>query len=167
MGCVQGKGYGFSPDRLERMKVENGYVKESRVEKQRRREQQQQQTRDMARIRDHVVLEEEKINGISTRDQKEKIKGRDGIGNIGVKIGIIDQSQRDTSGNGRKIGGDELVDGWPKWLVDNIPKEVLVGLVPKTADSYDKLAKVIFKSDSEFKFSIFNVFNIIYTALQH
>uniref|UniRef100_A0A1U7YEN6 Probable serine/threonine-protein kinase At1g54610 n=1 Tax=Nicotiana sylvestris TaxID=4096 RepID=A0A1U7YEN6_NICSY len=38
--------------------------------------------------------------------------------------------------------GDELVDGWPKWLVDNIPKEVLVGLVPKTADSYDKLAKV-------------------------
>ncbi|XP_055822838.1 probable serine/threonine-protein kinase At1g54610 [Solanum dulcamara] len=142
MGCVQGKGYGFSPDRLERMKVENGYDKGSRVEKQRRREQQQQQqTRDMARIRDHVVLDEEERNG-STRDQKEKIKGRDGIGNIGVKIGIIDQSQRGTSGNGRKIGGDELVDGWPKWLVDNIPKEVLVGLVPKTADSYDKLAKV-------------------------
>lgn len=44
----------------------------------------------------------------------------------------------------KKIGEDELVDGWPKWLVDNIPKEVLAGLVPKTADSYDKLAKVCY-----------------------
>nr|GMD53565.1 probable serine/threonine-protein kinase At1g54610 [Ipomoea batatas] len=42
----------------------------------------------------------------------------------------------------RKIGGDELVDGWPKWLVDNIPKDVLDGLQPKSADSYDKLSKV-------------------------
>ncbi|KAK2656095.1 hypothetical protein Ddye_009147 [Dipteronia dyeriana] len=42
----------------------------------------------------------------------------------------------------KKIGDDELVDGWPKWLVDNIPREVLTGLVPKSADSYDKLAKV-------------------------
>ncbi|XP_022774089.1 probable serine/threonine-protein kinase At1g54610 [Durio zibethinus] len=42
----------------------------------------------------------------------------------------------------KKIEGDELDDGWPKWLVDNIPTEVLAGLVPKSADSYDKLAKV-------------------------
>ncbi|MCD7449597.1 Cyclin-dependent kinase 12 [Datura stramonium] len=140
MGCVQGKGYGFSTERLERMKVENGYVKRGGVGKQhvQQRRQQQQQTRDMARIREqegngrnHVVEDQEKRIG---RDQKEKIKGRDGIGN--------DQSQRGTSGNGRKIGGDELVNGWPKWLVDNIPKEVLVGLVPKTADSYEKLAKI-------------------------
>lgn len=133
MGCVLGKSYGFSPNRLEGMKVENGYVKGSGVEKQRRREQQQMGGNNME--------EEEKRNG--TRDQKEKIKGRDGIGN-GVKLmGKNDQSQRGTSGDGGKIGGDELVDiGWPKWLVDNIPKEVLVGLVPKTADSYDKVAKV-------------------------
>ncbi|CAN4114217.1 unnamed protein product [Withania somnifera] len=137
MGCVQGKGYGVSPERLERMKVENGYVKGTRVEKQPR----PQQMRDMPRIheqegneRNHVVLEEEKRIG---RDQ---IKGRDVTGN-GVRIGI-DSSQRGTSGNGRKIGRNEFVDGWPKWLIDNIPKEVLVGLVPKTADSYDKLAKV-------------------------
>ncbi|KAK6792110.1 hypothetical protein RDI58_011191 [Solanum bulbocastanum] len=120
MGCVVGKGYSFTP---ERMKNENGYVKGNGVEKQRRREQQQQKMRDMARIRDqegnHVVL-----------DQEEKRNG-----NNGVKLGIID--------NGRKIGGDDqLVDGWPKWLVDNIPKEVLLGLVPKTADSYEKLDKV-------------------------
>lgn len=60
---------------------------------------------------------------------------------VGVRIGN-ELSNRGT----RKMEGDELVDGWPKWLVDNIPKEVLVGLVPKTADSYDKLAKVSFST---------------------
>ncbi|PPR83860.1 hypothetical protein GOBAR_AA36852 [Gossypium barbadense] len=40
------------------------------------------------------------------------------------------------------VGDDQVVDGWPKWLVDNVPFEVLSGLVPKSADSYDKLAKV-------------------------
>ncbi|KAM3359838.1 putative serine/threonine-protein kinase [Capsicum galapagoense] len=141
MGCIQGKGYG--PERLERMKVDNGYVKGNRFESQRR--QQQQQTRDTARIRKQEgngrndgVVEGEKRSG---RDQMGKIKGRDGIGN-GVRIGNDSSSQRGTSGNGRKIGGDELVHGWPKWLVDNITNEVLVGLVPKTADSYEKLAKV-------------------------
>ncbi|KAJ8544093.1 hypothetical protein K7X08_028604 [Anisodus acutangulus] len=146
MGCVQGKGYGFSPERLERMKVDNGYVKGSGVEKQHMQKRQQQQTRDLDRVGEqegingrinHVVEEEKR----TSRDQKEMIRGRDGIRNgVGVRIGN-DSSHRGTSG-GRKIGGDELVDGWPKWLVDNIPKEVLVGLVPKTADSYHKLAKV-------------------------
>ncbi|KAI4345152.1 hypothetical protein L6164_012306 [Bauhinia variegata] len=42
----------------------------------------------------------------------------------------------------KKIGRDEFVDGWPKWLVDNIPTNVLAGLIPKSADSYEKLAKV-------------------------
>lgn len=37
----------------------------------------------------------------------------------------------------------EFVEGWPKWLVDNIPQNVLASLVPKTADSYEKLEKVI------------------------
>ena len=37
---------------------------------------------------------------------------------------------------------EELADGWPKWLLDNVPKKVLAGLVPKSADSYDKLDKV-------------------------
>ncbi|XVE60908.1 hypothetical protein DITRI_Ditri05aG0164400 [Diplodiscus trichospermus] len=40
------------------------------------------------------------------------------------------------------VVGDEMIDGWPKWLVDNIPKEVLAGLVPKSAESYDKLDKI-------------------------
>lgn len=39
-------------------------------------------------------------------------------------------------------GEDELVDGWPRWLVANIPSHVLAGLVPKSADSYVKIDKV-------------------------
>lgn len=37
----------------------------------------------------------------------------------------------------------EFVEGWPKWLVDNIPPNVLASLVPKSVDSYDKLGKVL------------------------
>ncbi|MCI31991.1 putative serine/threonine-protein kinase, partial [Trifolium medium] len=37
-----------------------------------------------------------------------------------------------------KVGDGE----WPKWLVDNIPKNVLATLIRKTADSYEKLGKV-------------------------
>ncbi|KAL3818827.1 hypothetical protein ACJIZ3_004732 [Penstemon smallii] len=39
-------------------------------------------------------------------------------------------------------GADELVDGWPRWLLENVHPDALAGLVPKSADSYDKLAKV-------------------------
>ncbi|WVZ78846.1 hypothetical protein U9M48_026496 [Paspalum notatum var. saurae] len=37
---------------------------------------------------------------------------------------------------------DELVDGWPTWLLDNVPREALNGIVPKSADAYDKIEKV-------------------------
>ncbi|KAL2240992.1 probable serine/threonine-protein kinase At1g54610 [Sesamum indicum] len=41
-----------------------------------------------------------------------------------------------------KIAADELVGGWPRWLVENVQVDDLAGLVPKSADSYDKLAKI-------------------------
>jgi cyclin-dependent kinase 12/13 len=37
---------------------------------------------------------------------------------------------------------DELVDGWPTWLLDNVPREALQGIVPRSADAYDKIEKV-------------------------
>ncbi|KAL6603190.1 hypothetical protein ACP70R_043551 [Stipagrostis hirtigluma subsp. patula] len=36
----------------------------------------------------------------------------------------------------------ELVDGWPTWLLDNVPREDLHGIVPKRVDAYDKIEKV-------------------------
>ncbi|XP_050365927.1 probable serine/threonine-protein kinase At1g54610 [Argentina anserina] len=61
----------------------------------------------------------------------------------GSEVAERDSGRASASG-GRRISGDEdeLVDGWPKWLTDNISKDVLKGLVPKSADSYDKLDKV-------------------------
>lgn len=43
-----------------------------------------------------------------------------------------------------KSDGDdgEPVDGWPKWLTDNIPGDALEGLTPRSADTYDKIDKV-------------------------
>ncbi|PAN22689.1 hypothetical protein PAHAL_4G037400 [Panicum hallii] len=37
---------------------------------------------------------------------------------------------------------DELVDGWPTWLLENVPREALQGIVPRSADAYDKIEKV-------------------------
>lgn len=39
-------------------------------------------------------------------------------------------------------GDNEMVDGWPRWLVDNVPTQVLSGLVPKSAESYKMIDKV-------------------------
>lgn len=61
--------------------------------------------------------------------------------------------RRSTSGDKVVSGGnvvrqissktaDDLVDGWPVWLLENVSKDALAGFVPKSADSYDKLAKV-------------------------
>ncbi|KVH99568.1 Protein kinase, ATP binding site-containing protein [Cynara cardunculus var. scolymus] len=44
-------------------------------------------------------------------------------------------------GGGRPSVSHDLVDGWPKWLTDNVPKDALDGLLPKSADAYDKLDK--------------------------
>lgn len=61
---------------------------------------------------------------------REDESGVNGGGNVSMRIGV------------KKISADEVVEGWPKWLFDNIPSDVLAGLVPKSADSYDKLSKV-------------------------
>ncbi|PNT75479.1 hypothetical protein BRADI_1g33217v3 [Brachypodium distachyon] len=35
-----------------------------------------------------------------------------------------------------------LVDGWPTWLLENVPREALRGIVPRSADAYDQVEKV-------------------------
>ncbi|XP_073149447.1 cyclin-dependent kinase A-1-like [Henckelia pumila] len=67
-----------------------------------------------------------------TLNVNNSVKGGDEAYNAGI-------SQRISVKN---IAADEFVGGWPRWLIENVPKDALAGLVPKTADSYDKLAKV-------------------------
>lgn len=55
---------------------------------------------------------------------------------------------RPESDQEKKKSGSHEEQYWPKWLVDNIPQNVLATLVPKSADSYQKLDKVNHNSGS-------------------
>lgn len=56
----------------------------------------------------------------------------------------------------------ELVDGLPKWLTDNVPRNVLSTLVVKSADSYDKLSKVYIYLMLSFTCIVSNVFQYLH-----
>ncbi|KAK1403784.1 putative serine/threonine-protein kinase [Heracleum sosnowskyi] len=123
MGCVQTNGMQYTPPRsLEKRKTEYGYVEGD----------------SGGRSNSQKVAEKGDLNG---GDQK----------NIGGTRKIVKEGEEENSneiGNVsemnvvKKIGSDELIDGWPKWLVDNLPSDVLATFVPKSADSYDKIAKI-------------------------
>ncbi|XP_022740674.1 probable serine/threonine-protein kinase At1g54610 [Durio zibethinus] len=134
MGCVQGKSTStYSSSRgLEKLKQEYRYAKRgNEVQK----------------------LPGKGSNAMLVRYERDNkdvgmVNGANGNGEKAVAREVETVMKNGANGNvskrnvPRKIGGDELVSGWPKWLVDNIPGEVLSGLVPRSADSYDKLAKV-------------------------
>lgn len=131
MGCVQAKGIQYSPHRaLDKLKLENGYAK---VDSGRRPIGQKQVEKGDFKVDNKNlggVGNGDGVGGGERKITKEGEGGNNGVGNVSQRITI------------KKIGADELVDGWPKWLVDNMPRDALAGLVPKSADSYDKLAKV-------------------------
>ncbi|KAB2025162.1 hypothetical protein ES319_D06G132900v1 [Gossypium barbadense] len=126
MGCVQGKNPMKSPPRgLEKLKMENGYKGKGAFAAHRRSTGQRYTDPD----RVHRPEPPKKLNGFGSAD--------------GVVAGKEKESSNETvERRNVLVAGDEMVDGWPKWLIDNIPKEVLAGLVPKSAESYDKLDKI-------------------------
>ncbi|KAG6717234.1 hypothetical protein I3842_04G088200 [Carya illinoinensis] len=131
MGCTLGKPPTPSPPRhIERLKSENGYVRGRRPI-----DRNQLPKDSAAAVPINCQVEDKHIVGAVNTE-------RDGGGDRVVV------REREKSGNAskrfrsKKIGGDELVGGWPKWLVDNVPGDLLSGLVSKSADSYDKLAKI-------------------------
>ncbi|KAG2711689.1 hypothetical protein I3760_04G088400 [Carya illinoinensis] len=131
MGCTLGKPPTPSPPRhIERLKSENGYVRGRRPI-----DRNQLPKDSAAAVPINCQVEDKHIVGAVNTE-------RDGGGDRVVV------REREKSGNAskrfrsKKIGGDELVGGWPKWLVDNVPGDLPSGLVSKSADSYDKLAKI-------------------------
>ncbi|KAK6125751.1 hypothetical protein DH2020_040506 [Rehmannia glutinosa] len=125
MGCVQARGTTYSPERaLEKLKFENGYVKGENAGRYNSSRQQHQ------RVAANTGGGGARGGGGERKISRESERGMNGGGNVPMRI------------LAEKIAADELVDGWPKWLVDNVPPDGLAGLVPKSADSYDKLAKV-------------------------
>lgn len=136
MGCVFGK---FSPPRkTDRPKRHNssgkrGVTKYSSKHVGVKRETQKQRVSE-EKVSGSVVSAEKVSLGVSVVEEE-----RDGDV-------VIEEEKREVEvcdAEEKKIARYECADGWPKWLVDNVPSDVLATLVPKSADSYEKLAKVI------------------------
>jgi len=71
---------------------------------------------------------------------------KDGAGHHTGKV-VGREGRRVTRRDDKKVTNkscfeDEMVDGWPRWLVDNVPAQVLAGLVPRSAESYKMIDKV-------------------------
>ncbi|KAJ7974019.1 Serine/threonine-protein kinase [Quillaja saponaria] len=139
MGCVQAKPSTNSPPRgLERLKLENGYVGNGGIAGNRRSTGQRYAKKESGRLyRD----EPRKYNiGFANGDgqsQGSNFGGKGEGGDEGKRYG--DHKDGKLSKHDRD---GELVDGWPKWLTDNVPREVLAVLIPRSAESYRMLDKV-------------------------
>lgn len=70
------------------------------------------------------------------REEQRDSSANGGGGNASVRTSSIKSDAED----------GKLVDGWPKWLTDNIPKAALEGLTPRSAETYDKIDKVSLSS---------------------
>ncbi|OIT32355.1 hypothetical protein A4A49_42769, partial [Nicotiana attenuata] len=134
MGCAQAKPSMHSPPRgLEKLKLENGYVA---------RDDQHVRPRRSTGQRSHEQREKNNARRLShDHAYRDIIHERNLATSEGKKQ--TNESSHDVARKSTKttIDEEELIDGWPKWLVDNIPREALAGLVPKSADSYDKIDK--------------------------
>ncbi|CAL5209360.1 unnamed protein product [Lathyrus oleraceus] len=137
MGCVQAKpseesDEGTSNYRgLNRFKMENGYVPSSDFVAHRRSTGQSQKHVDQIKNSDHHRVYEK-------QPRKHKVVVDYSVAGKGKRNGELKDSKKQLN----KCFEDELVDGWPKWLVDNVPSHGLDGLVPKSAESYKMIDKV-------------------------
>ncbi|KAF3445475.1 hypothetical protein FNV43_RR10651 [Rhamnella rubrinervis] len=135
MGCAQGKPSMNSPPKgLDKLKMDSGYVGRSDFVGPRRSTGQKYPQRETSRkYRPETMMygnfEFDGGNGKVEGDEK-------------LLVGKEEEKDGENVAKRLSIGEEELVGGWPKWLTDNIPRHVLAGLVPKSAESYDKLAKV-------------------------
>ncbi|XP_058219654.1 probable serine/threonine-protein kinase At1g54610 [Rhododendron vialii] len=141
MGCAQGKSLQNSPlCGLHKLKMENEYVKANHGEA-RRSTGPRYLGNDLGNIprpeprNSCTAIQDDNLTTKDGKTDKVVVGGDSGGCGSGQNI-----SERMRSLN--VVGEEQLVDGWPKWLTDNIPRDVLAGIVARSADSYDKLYKV-------------------------
>ncbi|KAG9439895.1 hypothetical protein H6P81_020060 [Aristolochia fimbriata] len=138
MGCLLSKQWSSPPSSLEKMKIQHGYMVggggggRGYIGRDPERISERGSRREESVHLSGVLSSDVGGNGrrLSTRED-EKVTKRAG-GNVSRRM----QSSRQSG------GVDDLVDGWPRWLTDNVPREALVGLTPRSAEAYDKLDKV-------------------------
>jgi cyclin-dependent kinase 12/13 len=131
MGCVQAKPLESEANYsgLDSFKMENGYVPSSDFVAHRRSTGQSQKHVEKGKDIDHHV------------HQRQPRKHKVVDGNCGGR-GKRDAELKDSKKQLNRCFDDEMVDGWPKWLVDNVPSQVLAGVVAKSAESYKMIDKV-------------------------
>ncbi|KAH6782493.1 Protein kinase superfamily protein [Perilla frutescens var. hirtella] len=126
MGCGQSARHSMNspPHQLERMKMKSGYVNGTR------RKFRQDPAAELKRI--------EPRNGKPISGNEIESHAVNGKASFGER-----KSVSNSNDGGEKVQEVEVVvDGWPKWLTDNIPREVLKDIVPKSSDSYIKIDKI-------------------------
>lgn len=133
MGCVCGK---FSPPREERPRppqVKRVASKEG-----------SRTTRSSKHVGEGVKRETQRQR-VSVSVNKDSTANDGGVveGEKGKTVAKKGKTTKDLDVKEEKMAEYGFVDGWPKWLLDNIPANVLAKIVPKSADSFEKLAKVI------------------------
>ncbi|XP_050212556.1 probable serine/threonine-protein kinase At1g54610 [Mercurialis annua] len=125
MGCAPSKSSTNSPsNQLNNLKMANGYVSNGELVGHRRSTGQRLNKSDPP---------PNNFSGGGDRKLSDQTADKDGIFGGG------------RGGRGRTLlvdESDEVVDGWPKWLTDNVPREVLAGVIQKSAENYDKIDKV-------------------------
>ncbi|WCJ43316.1 Cyclin-dependent kinase C-2 C [Euphorbia peplus] len=124
MGCAHSNSStSSSPNGLQKLKMENGYVPKRGLAGHRRSTGQK-----------YSGTRKNNSDPPPPRYHKNG-SGRDG------KLSL-DKKDSPTSTLEIDAEDDQVVNGWPKWLTDNVPAEVLANLVPKSAENYDKIDKV-------------------------
>ncbi|KAI3686031.1 hypothetical protein L1987_79700 [Smallanthus sonchifolius] len=139
MGCAPTKPLMDSSHQgLHKLKMENGYVRGSRNSNSGGRNFSNSSGSGSG---SGGSRKEKAVSGREGKEETRRSNGSGGGGGGGGGGGS-DGVMRRTSASVRADDLDELVDGWPKWLTDNVPKHALDGLVPKSAEAYDKLDKI-------------------------
>ena len=169
MGCVQAKPSSTNspPTSLHKLKTENGYsAKRVGVVGPRRSTGQRYDERRFGhRPRDGS---DDNAGLIGGEERENTVNG----GNVSRRIFIEEEEEREEEETEEKVEEEEeeeeLAQGWPKWLLENVPKKVLAGLVPKSAESYDKLDKVItltfFDLDFCCSFSFYVLLGVLFST---
>ncbi|KAI3464694.1 hypothetical protein Pfo_021357 [Paulownia fortunei] len=152
MGCAQSTRPSMKspPEGLEKMKLENECVKGGYVGARRStgmRHFRQEPVRFMKPEprngnRDHVTNGKAFFRGRGNAEEGNMVAMEGGRKSISSNGGENNGNVSEKFDLTNKAGEDEVVDGWPKWLTDNIPRQVLRNIVLKSADSYCKIDKV-------------------------
>ncbi|XP_028221554.1 probable serine/threonine-protein kinase At1g54610 [Glycine soja] len=147
MGCVQAKPLDLEegPEyrTLDRLKLDNGCVPSTDFVAHRRSTGQRHHEPNKEYERLHQRREQPRKQ---TNELIESgVANAEGLHHKGKVVGR--QGRRVTRRDDKNLANqccfeDDMVDGWPKWLVDNVPTQVLAGLVPRSAESYKMIDKV-------------------------